>query len=82
MRQSFVYAKNRPSPSNENDYIAAYLRVFPYANHPDSYDVSAVITRDGIQGHALMNESDNRSKDGDYHLCKDFISDDELRYYL
>ena len=82
MRYSFVYAKNRPSPWNEDDYITAYKKVYPNAAKEDKYDISAVITKGSIYGHALMSQSDNRSRDNEYHFCFDFVSDDELKKYL
>ena len=82
MRYPQISAKNRPSPWNEDDYIRAYKRVVPSANNDDNYDIAAVITTSGICGHALMHQSYNRSRDNDYHLCFNFISDDELRYYM
>lgn len=82
MYYNTVLAKNRPSPVNEDDYRRAFKKVVPEANHEDHYDIAAVVTQFGSVGHALMNESDNRSKDSNFHLCKHFVSDDELRKYL
>ena len=82
MYSTCVYAKNRPSPWNEDDYIRAYKKAIPNASSEDCLDIAAVITRDGIYGHALMNQSNNRSRDDDYHLCYHFVSDNELIRYM
>ena len=79
MYRSSVYAKNRPSPADEDDYRRAYLKVCPWAEKEDNYDISAVITFDGFYGHALMHYTNNRSHDKEYHICTHFVSDDELR---
>lgn len=72
-------AKNRTSPKNENNYIAAYLKSNPAAKKQDGMDISAVITKDGIRGHGLLPEEINRSHDKDYHRVKNFIPDSELK---
>ena len=82
MFYSSVYAKNRPSPYNESDWIAAYKRRVTISNLDDNYDIAAAVTNTGVYGHAMMHYSDNRSKDGNFHLCRNFVSDDELRYYM
>ena len=82
MRYSTVMAKNRPSPYNEDDYVRAYKRAVPESENEDDYDIAAVITAYGVTGHAMMYFSDNRSRDNEYHRCKNFVSDDELRYYM
>ena len=82
MFYSSVYAKNRPSPYNEEDWISAYKRRVPSSSNDDNYDIAAVVTNTGINGHAMMHYSYNRSKDGNYHICYNFVSDDELRYYM
>ena len=82
VRYSSVLAKNRPSPYNEDDYIEAYKKAVPSAENEDSYDIAAVVTIYGLVGHAMMNQSYNRSHDNDYHPCRNFVSDDELRYYM
>ena len=82
MRYSEIRAKNRVSPLNEDAYIEAYKRAVPIASNYDSYDIAAVVTITGINGHAMMHYSDNRSHDNDYHTCYNFISDDELKYYM
>ncbi len=82
MRYSQVSAKNRPSPLNETAYIEAYKRFFPKAEKEDNYDIAAVINIYGMYGHAMMHYTYNRSHDGNYHTCYNFISDDELRYYM
>ena len=79
---SQVFAKNRPSPSNEDDYISAYKKAVPSAENNDNYDIAAVITLSGYTGHAMMYYSDNRSHDNSYHNCINFVSDDELRRYM
>ena len=70
---------NRKSPSNEADYISAYKEMNPKACRKDNYDIAAVRAKDGTPGHALLNQSINRSKDKDNHIGKDFISDKELK---
>ncbi len=82
MRYPSIYAKNRPSPYNEQDYIEAYKKAWSYNVTDDSYDIAAVVTQSGTYGHALMYYSYNRSKDNEYHACYNFISDDELRLYM
>ena len=82
MFYSNVYAKNRPSPSNEPDWIAAYKRRVPSSVYDDVYDIAAVVTDSGIRGHAMMHYSDNRSNDNNFHWCRNFVSDDELQYYM
>lgn len=71
--------KNRPSPFNEDDYRRAYLKLNPNAEHTDNLDIACVTSFAGINGHALMDESENRSHDNEYHWVYDFISDDRLR---
>ena len=73
---------NRKSPTPEQDYIDAYLSLNPKAARKDHLDVSAVIAKDGTRGHALMNESFNRSKDRDRHVGYDFIPDKELKKHM
>lgn len=72
-------ARNRRSPRNEDDYIEAYLTVNPAAVKNDGMDISAVVTKDGISGHGLLNESINRSHDKEYHRVINFVPDSELR---
>ena len=72
-------AKNRTSPRNENEYIAAYLKENPAAKKKDGMDIAAVITKDGIKGHGLLSEEKNRSHDEGYHRVKNFIPDSELK---
>ncbi len=71
--------KNRISPKNENDYIAAYIKENPAAKRQDGMDIAAVITKDGTRGHGLLPEDINRSHDKDYHRIKDFITDNKLK---
>ncbi len=71
--------KNRMSPKNENDYIAAYIKKNPSAKRQDGMDIAAVITKDGTRGHGLLPEDINRSHDKDYHRIKDFIPDNKLK---
>lgn len=71
--------KNRKSPENESDYIEAYKQMNNKADRPDGLDIAAVITTDGIKGHALVTEENNRSKDSGFHYGKDFIPDSELK---
>ena len=82
MQKYVVFAKNRQSPWNEDEFIEAYKKVVPESEKKDNYDIAAVITYDGYYGHAMMNESDNRSHDSQYHYCYNFVSDDELRQYM
>ena len=82
MRFAQVSAKNRPSPWNEDDFIEAYKRAVPSSVNEDNYDIAAVITISGYQGHAMMHYSYNRSRDGNYHTCYNFVSDNELRRYM
>ena len=82
MYASSILDKNRTSPYNENDYIEAYKKRVPSATNDDNYDISAVVTSGGTNGHALMHYSYNRSRDNQYHLCFSFVSDDELRLYF
>ena len=82
MRLSSVKARNRVSPSNEEQYIEAYKKIVPQSNREDNYDIAAVVTIGGTYGHAMMNQSDNRSHDYEYHTCYNFVSDDELRLYM
>ena len=70
---------NRRSPSNEAALNNAYRQLVPQANRKDGYDVSAVVTKDGTKGHAMLPESVNRSKDRDNHIGKNFVPDTELR---
>ena len=71
-------AKNRISPKNENEMINVYKSQNPKAKKSDGLDVAAVVTKDGIKGHALMKPEHNRSHDKEFHRVKDFISDEEL----
>lgn len=71
--------KNRPSPKNESSYIEAYKQANPSAKKADGKDISAVTTKSGEKGHALLKQSVNRGKDNNYHIGEDFISDKELR---
>ena len=71
---------NRKSPSNEKDYIRAYLEANPSAaDEGDGLDVSAVKTKNGETGYALLPEEINRSRDKNPHRGKDFISTAELK---
>ena len=82
MRIPQISAKNRTSPINEDDYIAVYKKLVPSAENDDNYDIAAVVTPSGTYGHAMMHYSYNRSHDGYYHTCYNFVSDDELRRYM
>ena len=72
-------ARNRRSPSNEDAYIKAYLKINPSAEKKDGLDVAAVITKDGVRGHGLLPEELNRGHDRDNHRVIDFIPDSELK---
>lgn len=72
-------ARNRKSPSNEEDFIAAYKELNPSSKRKDGYDIAAVLTSNGEKGHALMDESFNRGRDYQYHHVKNFIPDSELK---
>lgn len=74
--------KNRTSPKNEEDYIAAYIKENPAAKKQDGMDIAAVTTKDGIKGHGLLPEDINRGHDKGYHIIKDFIPDEELKKNL
>ena len=78
----FTYAKNRPSPPNEDDYKRAYKKLVPSASNKDDRDISCVVSMSGINGHGLMDYSDNRSKDRDLHACYYFVEDTILRQYM
>lgn len=71
--------KNRKSPSNEQDYINAYRELNPKACRRDNLDIACVTSKSGERGHALVNQSINRSKDNGYHRGTDFISDKDLK---
>lgn len=71
--------RNRKSPSNEADLINAYKELNPRACKKDNLDIAAVRAKDGTPGHALLNESFNRSKDKGNHIGQNFISDKELK---
>lgn len=71
--------RNRKSPSNEADFINAYKELNPKAGKKDSFDIAAVRTLDGTPGHALLNQSINRSKDKNNHIGQNFIPDTELK---
>ena len=70
---------NRKSPANEQAYIDAYKAMNPKATKSDKLDISAVRSKDGTPGHALLNQSINRSKDTNAHRGQDFIPDKDLR---
>jgi hypothetical protein len=71
---------NRPSPKSHDKYVDTYLKLNPSARNPnDGLDVSAVRTKDGTPGFALLPEDKNRSRDKDPHRGKDFISSEDLR---
>ena len=70
---------NRKSPSNEAALINAYKELNPRACRKDHLDVAAVKLRDGTPGHALLDESINRSKDKGGHIGQNFIPDSELK---
>ena len=73
-------AKNRPSPSNERDFIAAYMKMNASAGKVgDSLDVAAVVTTNGEKGYGLMPEAFNRSRDSGFHNVKDFVAESELK---
>lgn len=65
---------NRKSPSNEEKFIAAYKEMNPTARRRDGLDIAAVKTKDGKNGHALLSENANRSKDRKNHIGQDFYS--------
>ena len=71
--------QNRPSPKNEEKYKSAYKELNKSANKPDNKDIAAVRAKNGVLGHALMKQSDNRSRDKNYHRGESFIPDDELK---
>lgn len=71
--------RNRKSPANEDDYIKAYKDINKNASKSDGLDISAVKTKDGTCGHALLKQEINRGKATGLHHGKDFIPDSELR---
>ena len=73
--------RNRKSPVNEEMYVQEYLKKNPKAKKADSMDVAAVITKDGIRGHGLLQEKFNRSHDKDNHIIKDFIPGSKLKVH-
>ena len=78
MENSLV--QNRPSPKNEPDYINAYKQIVPSANRKnDGYDVSAVRTKSGQTGYAMLQEGLNRAKDDDFHRGKNFVPTSAVR---
>ncbi len=74
--------KNRRSPKNEADYIAAYLKENPRAKRQDGMDIAAVTTTAGINGHGLLPKNINRSHDTQNHRIKDFVADSDLKKKL
>ncbi len=70
---------NRKSPSNEADSINAYNELNLRACRKDNLNISAVRTKDGTPGHALLNQSINRSKDRENHIGQNFVLDKELK---
>jgi len=70
---------NRKSPPNEAALINAYKELNPRANRRDNLDVAAVRLKNGTPGHALVNQSINRSKDRENHIGQNFIPDKELK---
>ena len=80
--ENYIWAKNRQSPSNEDEWIEAYKKAVPSSKNYDLYDIAAVVTQEGINGHGLVYFSDNRSRDGNYHKCYHFIPDYRLRLFL
>ncbi|HNX16211.1 MAG TPA: hypothetical protein PKO28_02415 [Bacilli bacterium] len=71
--------KNRQSPKNEKKYIEAYKSINPSAKKKDGRDISAVTTKSGTRGHALLPKDINRSKDSSNHIGKSFVSDFKLK---
>ncbi len=72
-------AKNRKSPANEESFRQNYMKLNPKAKKADGLDISAVVTKNGTKGYGLLSEEFNRSHSKDYHIVKDFISDEELK---
>ncbi|HMM00090.1 MAG TPA: hypothetical protein PKC96_01950 [Bacilli bacterium] len=70
---------NRKSPANEKDYVATYKELNPKSNRKDGFDIAAVRSKDGVPGHALLDQGINRSKDRDSHRGQSFIPDEKLR---
>lgn len=71
--------RNRKSPSNEEAFILAYLKVNCKDKKDDNMDVAAVITKSGERGHGLLPQEINRSHDNKYHRIKEFIPDKVLK---
>ncbi len=82
LKYSNKIVKNIKSPSNENDYRQVYKKLNKNANKNDELDIAAVKTKDGIKGHALLHQKNNRSKDDKQHIGYEFISDKELNKYI
>ena len=76
------FVTNRRSPKNEDMLVRAYKEMNPKANRKDKLDIAAVKTTTGEKGHALLNQSVNRSKDDRVHRGIDYISDKELNKAL
>lgn len=70
---------NRKSPQNESKYIKAYQEHIPSSKKSDHLDISAVKTKSGETGHALLKPEFNRSKDRNPHIGIGFVSDSQLR---
>lgn len=70
---------NRKSPSNERYYIDKYKDLVPASKAKDGKDISAVRDIHGVNGHALLKEGANRSKDGKLHRGECFIPDSLLK---
>ena len=51
----------------------------PKSAKSDKLDISAVKSKDGTLGHALLNQSINRDKDRESHRGQVFIPDKDLR---
>lgn len=77
----YVWAKNRPSPADEDKWREAHKKCTGYDSANDGLDISAVVTSSGVYGHGLLDESDNRGRDDEYHRCYHFVSDTVLQYF-
>ena len=77
-----THGKNRKSLKNEREMNNAYIDMNNDAKKKDGLDISAVIARDGTLGRGLMNPKFNRSRDDNFHIVKDFISDADIKKHI
>lgn len=75
------HVSNRKSPPSHDKYVRAYIALNPSSTDPnDGYDISAVTTKSGVPGYALLPQEINRSRNKEsFHRGVDFISSEKLR---